>query len=1056
MIRRLSVSLIFSLLVATNALAQLASQTALVGTVTDSGGLVLPGAQVVAVNVGTQDTYEATTNGEGYYHIQFPRAGKYAITVTVSGFQTFKATGVEVATNQVVRTNAVMQIGGLAESVNVEARAQVLDTDRATVSETIGERAIVELPLSGRNVWSLASTTPGVLGGLNSDIGLSFRGAGQREIQNSLSLDGINSSSNLLAATSMRPIADAVTEIQIQTGSTSAEYGSYLGVHVNVVTKSGTNDFHGSFFDFFQDDALDERGYFENRANPKNQRRRNQFGAQMDGPLVIPRLYDGRNKTFFMGAYEGVRGEASSSPFASVPTALMREGNFSEISTAIRNPLTGQPFPGNIIPRSQLSSVALKLLEYYPATTRSGTANNVQANSSNTDDVDQVLARVDQNLGNKVRLYTRYNWHDSFNSNVFNAAIPITEVTQPRVNKNSLFSYTHTLKSNLLNDFRIGYHRIDFDTLNYFSVNGVPSAGADLGIPGFDGDVRFKNPGIPSISINNFSGLGAGGTNWFQFDTTFQVSNVVAYTRGSHNVRGGFDLRRLTTGRRAANDARGLFLFTGDMTGYSVADFMLGLPRTVIPPTDQLQGHVGGWRNGFFINDVWQASRNLTLSLGLRYELNSPVQTYAGFASMLAEDFETIIPSSFPTKGFKFHEPNYKDIAPRLGATYRLGEKTVVRAGFGIYYNPNQMNTFTFLTNNPPLAAVTTFTSDPANPTLSFSSPAGAVGPVGRPDVISPTRQLPNARKDQWSFDIQRELWRGTALDLQYVGSHTSHLDRSFFNNTPQPGPGLVDPRRPSQRFRDRRIIQNDLEADYDAVSLILRKRMSRGLQADVHYTWSRTRDMATHSNGGGATMDNYDIFRDYGPANWDVPHRFVASYLYDLPFFKNSSQPILKYLVAGWQISGITTIQSGTPVNVTFGQDRANIGRTGLQRPDLIGPVPELNCQPNAAGADDVARRQLINCFDPAAFALPAQFTFGNASRNILRGPKFASTDLSLMKNVPLGGGVRFQIRAEIFNVFNTVNYGNPNASFGGAAFGRITSAGPMRQIQLGGKLMF
>lgn len=330
------------------------------------------------------------------------------------------------------------------------------------------------------------------------------------------------------------------------------------------------------------------------------------------------------------------------------------------------------------------------------------------------------------------------------------------------------------------------------------------------------------------------------------------------------------------------------------------------------------------------------------------------------------------------------------------------------------------------------------------------------MGPAGRPDVISPTRDLPNARKDQWSFDIQRELSRGTALDLQYVGSHTSHLDRSFFNNTPQPGPGPVDPRRPSQRYRDRRIIKNDLEADYDAVSIILRQRMRHGLQADVHYTWSRTRDMATHSNGGGATMDNYDIFRDYGPANWDVPHRFVASYLYDLPFFQTSSRPILKYLVAGWQISGITTVQSGAPVNVTFGQDRANIGRTGLQRPDLTGPVPQLNCQPNTGGATDVARRQLINCFDPAAFALPAQFTFGNASRNLLRGPRFASTDVSLMKNVPLGRGVRFQVRAEIFNVFNTVNYGNPNASFGSAAFGLITSAGSMRQVQLGGKLMF
>ena len=1056
MLRRLSVCLGFVLFAAAPAWAQLASQTALVGTVTDSGGLVLPGAQVVAVNAGTKDTYEATTNAEGYYNIQFVRPGRYDITITVSGFQGFKASGVEVGTNQVVRTNATLQVGGINESVNVQGSAQVLDTDKATVSETIGERAIVELPLSGRNVWSLASTTPGVLGGNNSDIGLSFRGAGQREIQNSLSLDGINSSSNLLAATSMRPIADAVTEIQVQTGSTSAEYGSYLGVHINVVTKSGTNNMHGSFFGFLQDESLDERGYFENPANPKNPRNRKQFGLQMDGPVYIPGLYDGRNRTFFMGAYEGVRGEALTSPFASVPTALMRQGNFSEVSTAIRNPFTGQPFPGNVIPSQMLSPTALRILEYYPATNRSGLANNYQASSAATDNVDQILTRVDQNLGNKIRVNVRYNWHDSFGENVFNASLPVGATNQPRVNKNWLFSYTHTLRPNLHNDFRIGYHRLDFDTLNPFAVNGPASAGSDLGIPGFDGDVRYQNPGLPSINISNFTGTGGGGTNWYQFDTTFQLSNVLAYNRGSHNVRTGFDLRRLATGRRAANDPRGRFDFTGDISGYSVADFMLGLPRTVIPPTDQLQGHVGGWRNGFFVNDEWQVTRNVTLNAGLRYELNTPVQTYEGFASMLDTNFETIIPSSFPAKGFKFHEPNNKDFAPRVGATYRLSEKTVVRAGFGIYYNPNQMNSFTFLTNNPPLAAVTTYTSDPANPNLSFTQPSGPVGPAGRPDVISPTRDLPNARKDQWSLDLQRELWRGTALDIQYVGSNTSHLDRSFFNNTPAPGAGPVDSRRPSPNFRSRRIIQNDLVADYDAVSFILRQRLSHGIQGDAHYTWSRTRDMSTHSNGGGQTMDNYDIWRDYGPANWDVPHRFVASYIYDLPFFRESSQPVLKYVVGGWQVSGVTTIQSGTPVNVTISTDRANIGITGQQRPDLVGQVPELSCVGNSAGASQVEQRQQINCIDATAFALPAQFTFGNASRNLLRGPKSVNTDLSLMKNFPLGGNARFQLRVEMFNVFNNVNYGNPNASFGSAAFGRITSAGTMRQIQIGGKLVF
>jgi hypothetical protein len=1049
------------LLLATSAWAQLASQTALVGTVTDSGGLVVPGAHVVAVNVGTKDTYEATTNAEGYYHIQFVRPGRYDITVSMTGFGPVKATGVELATNQVVRTNATLQVGAMTDTVNVEARAQVLDTDRATVSERINERAVVELPLNGRNVWNLATTTPSVISGPSSDIGLSFRGAGQREIQNSLSLDGINSSSNLLAMTSMRPIADAVTEIQVQTGSTSAEYGAYLGVHINVVTKGGTNDLHGSLFHFQQDESLDSRNYFDNPALPKNPRGSKQFGAELDGPLVIPGVYNGRNKTFFMVAYEGVRGEAITSPIASVPTALMRQGNFSEIATPVRNPATGQPFPGNIVPPSMISPVSRQLLQYFPEANRAGTANNYQGPSGNSDNVDQVLARVDQNIGNKARLSLRYNWHDSYNVNPLNALIPIVAVTQPRVNKNWLFGYTHTLKTNLHNDFRIGYHHIDFDTLNQFAVDGLDDAGTSLGIPGFDGDTKFGNPGIPSVNVSNFTGIGAGGTNWFQFDTTFQVSNVLAYTRGSHTIRGGFDLRRLSTGRRAANDARGRFDFTGDITGYSVADFMLGLPRTVIPATDQIQGHVGGWRNGIFINDDWQATRNLTLNLGLRYEMTTPVQTYEGLASMLAEDFETIIPSTFPSKGFKFTKGNYKDLAPRLGATYRVGDKTVLRAGFGIYYNPNQMNSFTFLTNNPPLAAVTTYTSDPANPTLSFANPTGVAGPIGRPDMISPTRELPNARKTQWSFDVQRELGAGMALDLQYLGSDTIHLDRSFFNNTPQPGPGPVDPRRPSQKFRSRRIIQNDLRADYDAVSLILRKRMSHGLQADVHYTWSRTRDMATHSNGGGQTMNNYDIEADYGPSNWDVPHRFVASYIYEPPFFKNSSNALLKYVLGGWQIGGVTTLQSGMPVNVTIAADRANIGIAGVQRPDLVGAVPDLNCQPNTAGATPAARRELINCFDPSAFALPAQFTFGNAPRNVLRGPNYKVTDLSLMKKIPLGKDVQFQIRAEVYNVFNRANFGfaNNTTSFGSAAFGRMTAlatGATMRRVQLGGRLIF
>jgi hypothetical protein len=315
--------------------------------------------------------------------------------------------------------------------------------------------------------------------------------------------------------------------------------------------------------------------------------------------------------------------------------------------------------------------------------------------------------------------------------------------------------------------------------------------------------------------------------------------------------------------------------------------------------------------------------------------------------------------------------------------------------------------------------------------------------------IVDPSEADRQAAVDKAAV-LARCLNASIELLICDIDSHTQHLDRSFFNNTPQPGQGAVDPRRPSQKFKSRRMIQNDLIADYDAVSLILRKRMSHGLQADVHYTWSKTMDMATNSNGGGQTMNNYDIWADYGRANWDVPHRLVASYIYDVPFFKNSSNPLLKYAVAGWEISGATTAQSGSTINVTLNGDPANIGINNLQRPNLVGPVPTLNCQTLANS------RQLVNCFDSTAFQLPAAYTFGNAPRNVLRGPKSIVTDLSLMKNFPLGGGRQFQFRAEMFNAFNRVNYGNPNGVFNSTSFGQISSAGSMRQIQLGARVSF
>ena len=515
----------------------------------------------------------------------------------------------------------------------------------------------------------------------------------------------------------------------------------------------------------------------------------------MDGPVVIPGLYDGRNKTFFMGAYEGVRARRRRARL-SRSRRSDAAGNFSEISTPIRNPFTGQPFPGNIIPSSLFSPTSRELLKFYPAPNRAGIASNLQAQRQHRRR-GPVLARVDQNLGNKVRLYVRYNWHDSYNAT--SGRIPVRGHAAARQPQHAGVVHAHA-EAEPAQRFpdRLSPHRLRH--LESLLVNGPAAPGRRSAFPASMATRRFNNPGLPSINISNFNGLGTAGTNWFQFDTTFQVSNVLAYKRGSHNIRTGFDLRRMATGRRAANDPRGRFNFNGGITGYSVADFMLGLPRTVITPADQIQGHVGGWRNGFFVNDVWQATRNLTLSLGLRYELNTPVQTYEGLASMLAEDLETIIPTQFPAKGFEFHEPNYKDFGPASWRHLSAQRENRPARGLRDLLQP-EPDELVHVPDQQPAAGRRVHVhlgSGQSNAVLP--NPVRSGGPGGPPG--HDFAYAGSAQRAQEPVELRHSAraLAGTALDLQYVGSNTSNLDRSFFNNTPQPGPGAIDPRRPSQR----------------------------------------------------------------------------------------------------------------------------------------------------------------------------------------------------------------------------------------------------------------
>ena len=1012
----------------------------------------MAGVTVTAVNSATKDTYTTSTTSDGHYSIQFVKVGRYNVTATQSGFASLTKSDVVVDANQTVRNDFTLQVGQVSQNVVVTASTPPISTDEASIREVIGERAVADLPLNGRDPLQLAVTAPGVLPGQKSANGVppgeDFIGAGTREIQNSVSLDGISIMNNLITTTPYHPSVDAIQEFEVQTGTYSAQYGAYLGAHLNLISKSGSNQLHGALFEFLRNDKLDARNYFEKPDSPKAPLRQNQFGFELGGPVFIPHLYDGRNKTFFMADFEGLRLIKSVTALDTVLTPLMRQGNFSELpaGTVLKNPAApGTVFSGNMIPASQLSPQATAALAFMPLPNTPGITNNLVTSYPNNDRYNQTIDRIDQNIGEKARLFFRYAWQ---NESIFTGATsPYNSTTLPVATRNWVMAYTQTLSPSMVNDLRVGRQHLVTDALNYWYVHNVPDAGTNLGIPGFTADTTLGSPGIPVFSIPGYMGLGNAGTNWFQQDTTWQGADSFTYTHGSHTIIAGAELRKLITARQAINNPLGMFTFGSAYTGNSAADFMLGLPINDTTPGQQVRNKVAEWRDGFFVVDNWQATKKLTLNMGLRYELPTVPYTVNGYATILNAQQTALIPSNPPQPGFELTGPNHKDFAPRLGFAYRLTDRTVLRGGYGIYYNPNQTNTFTFLSSNPPFSNTTTYNSGASIPTLSLASPtpAGSVKKAGLPNIITPNPYLPSAYMNQWSFDIEQSLWRNAALDIQYLGSRSVHLDRSFFNNTPLPGPGTVASRRPNPNFAVIRTIQNDEVASYNGLSIVLRQRFHRGLTLLASYTWSHALDVTTDSNGGGAPMNPYDWKADYGNSNWDVRHRFVTSFNYELPFFSSTGNAFVRQTLAGWQTNGIVTLQSGFPFNVTLPNDVANTG-VGNQRPNLVG-------KPTA----DCGSGHLQGCIDQSAFAVPALYTYGNAGRNLLYGPGFYNVDFSAFKNFRIGEWSQLQFRAEFFNLFNTPAFSNPNAVLTTSSFGTVsTTKHDNREIQFGLKFIF
>jgi hypothetical protein len=854
---------------------------------------------------------------------------------------------------------------------------------------------------------------------------------------------------NLITTTTFRPSVDAIQETQIQTGTYPAQYGHYMGVQVNVITKGGTNAVHGAVFEFLRNNVLDARGYFENRAIPQAPLRQNQFGYAIGGPVVLPGLYDGRNRTFFLSNYEGMRNRQAVPTIDTVLTPAMRAGDFSEVlaTNPIVDPLdAARPqFAGNRIPTSRILPQAVRILQYMPLPNAPGVRNNYNVNVPNANDGNQFIHRLDHSFTQNARLFARHAWANTEllngNSNPFNG------YTQPVRDRNLVIGYTQVFSPTVVNDFRAGRQHTRIDSENFFTADN-PGAGTALGIPGYV--TNENNPGLPNIGITNFMAIGGqnmASSNWYQNDTTTQFADSLSMTRGVHNVAVGFDTRRVATGRTANNNPRGGFTFSGTISGFAPADFILGLPLQVTTPGPLFRARVGQWRHGFFINDKWQTTRKLTLNIGLRYELPTAPRSLNGLGRILNPEMTEFIPAQVP-ESIPFTETDRNNWGPRIGFAYRVTERFVINGGYGIYYNPNQTNSYTLATTNPPFSTIFTYNATPTNPILSLTNPtpsAAQAGAAARPNAFHINPDLPTAMMNQWSFSMEHALWRNAGFEAQYLGSKSTHLDRSFQVNQPSPGPGSIAARQPNQRFGNIRMIQNDMIASYNALSFIVRQRYTAGLTMLLSYTWSKTLDVTTDSNGGGAPMDAYNWRLDYGRSNWDLPHRLVASWTYELPFLRGSGNPFIKHVVANWQTNGIVTAQSGYPFNVTVPGDPANIG-FGNQRPNLLRNVKA-----------DCGGGRLVNCIPVDAFAVPANFTFGTTPRNALRGPGFTNVDFSIFKNVLLTERFRLQIRGESFNLLNTPAFNNPNAVLTTSQFGTVTSTqNNNRQIQLGLKLLF
>jgi hypothetical protein len=1091
------------------------AQTAasITGEARDSSGAIIVGVSVTATNDGTGAVRSVISNEAGIFSFPSLAPGVYTLRAEKQGFKAVVRREIELHVQQAARIDLEITVGDVVESVQVQADAALLATDNATVGTVIENKRIVELPLNGRNYLQLVSLAPNVSTGFAGQgqaaarqggirAGQTIAVGGQRTNFNHYTLDGVENTDPNFNTFVVMPSIDALEEFKVQTGVYPAEFGREAA-QINVVTKSGTNNYHGSLFEFFRNDKLDATSYAFTVLRPsKDPFKWNQYGGTLGGPVRIPKVFNGRDKLFFMGNYEAYRKRGSATALFSLASAPIQSGDFSGVSQKIYDPnshalaadgktVIATQFPNNIIPQNRISTISKQLLEFYHTPTLPGSVNNFVEALPRPDNRDQFVLRMDYVESPKSTWTGRYSWGDE------NSSSPGLNLNGTKLLTNFeqyMGTNTRVLSPSMVTETRFGYTRF-FNSVGTL-LAGVRNVVDELKIPGLAGGDAVTW-GIPSIAIPNYNGIGDVTDGPFvNNNKSLQFLNNTSITRGKHSFRFGGEIRRDQYNQDGNQFGRGSFTFsttpTWDPTtssgGDAFASFLLG--NITLSEVAAQIASVRYRQTTFYayVDDVWKINPHLTVSLGLRYENTPPWTDQSGkLVAVFFNAYDTTPNVSDPNRypiflrqgtgsdpyaGLRVRWPNItlaqdgrlgdslvlrdnNDIAPRIGLAWSPSSKWAFRLAGGTFYNQDQGNPWFDVGRN---AAGRSRNDD--NPQFPAEMWSNALGSAAAANAVIVTPQAFSMKFDrrtpythQFLFNVQRELARDLSAEVGYLGSISRHLESYRGVSAAVPGPGTVASRSPYPNFGLLVLVDDGANGNYNSLAAKLTKRYSHGLTMLAGYTFSKSIDetsgVRTEDSDTLFSQDGNCIRCERGLSAFDNRHRLVLSGLYDLPVGRGRSLDIqnrfANAVVGGWQLGSIVTWRSGFPINPSDGVNRANTN-INVDRPDATGVSQSL------------ADRSTAQWFNTAAYTLQPLYAFGNAGRNSVIGPPGFYMDFSAHKEFRiLKEGQTLQFRWEAFNLLNHPAWGLPNATLTSPQFGRITSTnGSMRQMQFALKYNF